>query len=55
LGDLTEAEYRKQKIEIETRLTALSEDDKVVRFDRHRAVVRSLPDAIATASKDKLQ
>ena len=33
----------------------LAEDDKIVLFDRHRAVVRSLPDAVAEAKPERLQ
>ncbi len=50
-GDLTEADYRKQKAEAETQLAALPDNDKFVLFDRNRALAASLPDAVAAAPR----
>ena len=54
-GDLTEADYGKQKAEAEALMVALPDNDKLVMFDRHRAIAASLPDAIAAATPDKVQ
>ncbi len=55
-GDLSEADYRKQKAEVEGALAALpGESDKVVLFDRHRRVVGSLADTLADATPEAVQ
>ena len=41
-GHVTDENYAAQRTEIEARLAAMSEDDKLVQFDRARAVVRGL-------------
>ncbi len=54
-GHIDEARYRADRAEIEAGLAALSEDDRLVKFDRTRALVRTLPEAMAGASRDRLQ
>ena len=51
-GDLTEAEYRRQKAEVERDLTFLPDDDKLVLFDRHRKVMVSMAENVAAATPD---
>jgi hypothetical protein len=41
-GDLTEAEYRRQKTAVERDLTMLPDDDRLVLFDRHRKIMVSM-------------
>ena len=48
-GDLTETEYRRQKIEVERHLTMLPDDDRLVLFDRHRWLLVSMAENGAAA------
>lgn len=45
-GDIDDAEYRREKAETEGMLAALPDEDKLVAFDRQRAVVLDLADAM---------
>ena len=54
-GDLTEAEYRRQKAEVERDLTLLPDDDKLVLFDRHRKVMVSMAENVAATSPEQLR
>ena len=54
-GHLDEAKYRGERADIEASLAALAEDNRLVQFDRTRALVRTLPEAMAGASRDRLQ
>ncbi len=54
-GDITEAEYRRQKGQAEAQLTQLPDTDKLVHFDRHREILVGLADNIARATPEQLQ
>ena len=54
-GDLTEAEYRRQKTEVERDLTMLPDDDKLVLFDRHRRLMVSMAENVAAATPEQLR
>jgi hypothetical protein len=55
-GDITEADYRKQKRETEAALAAIPEEpDQVVLFDQRRAVVQSLGDESAQMTREGIQ
>ena len=56
LGHLTEQYYRAQRSEAEAALAALPDhESRLIAFDAARAVVRSLPEALAGASPERLQ
>ena len=54
-GDLTEAEYRRQKAEVERDLAMLPDDDKLVLFDRHRGLMVSMAENVAAATPEQLR
>ncbi len=55
-GDLSDAEYRRLRSELEADLLAIPGDaDKVVLFDRHRLVIQSLGDELAAATPEAIQ
>ena len=55
-GDLSDTEYRRLRSEVEADLLAIpGEGEKVVLFDRHRLVVQSLGDELATATPEAIQ
>jgi hypothetical protein len=54
-GDLTEAEYRRQKAEVERDLAMLPDDDKLVLFDRHRRLMVSMAENVAAATPEQLR
>ncbi len=54
-GDIEEAEYRKQRREVEAALAALpAPDDKLVHFDQRRALFASLADEMAEMAPEDL-
>ena len=55
-GDLSDAEYRRLRSEVEADLLAIpGEADKVVLFDRHRLVVQSLGNELTTVTPEAIQ
>ncbi len=55
-GDLSDAEYRRLRSEVEADLLAIPGDtEKVVLFDRHRMVIQSLGDELAAATPEAIQ
>ena len=55
-GDLSDTEYRRLRSEVEADSSAIpGEAEKVVLFDRHRLVVQSLGDELATAMPESIQ
>jgi hypothetical protein len=55
-GDLSDTEYRRLRSEVEAELLAIPGDaEKVALFDRHRLVVQSLGDELATATPESIQ
>lgn len=55
-GDLSDTEYRRLRSEVEAELLAIpGEAEKVVLFDRHRLIVQSLGDELATATPEAIQ
>ena len=53
--DLTEAEYRRQKAEVERDLSLLPDDGKLVQFDRHRKVMVDMAENVAAATPEQLR
>jgi len=54
-GDLTEADYRRQRAEVERALALLPDDDKLVLFDRHRGLMVSMAENVAAATPEQLR
>lgn len=52
-GDLDDATYRREKAETEGMLAALPDEDKLVAFDRQRAAVVNLADAIEVLTPEE--
>jgi hypothetical protein len=55
LDDPAEAEYRRQKTEVERDLAMLPDDDKLVLFDRHRTLMISMAENVAAATPEQLR
>jgi hypothetical protein len=49
-GDLTEADYRRQRAEVERDLALLPDDDKLVLFDRQRGLMAGMAENVAAAT-----
>jgi len=49
------SEFSRQKVDVETRLAELPDNDKLLAFDRRLAIVWSLKDSMAVASREQLQ
>jgi hypothetical protein len=54
-GDLTEAEYRRQKAEVDRDLSMLPDDGKLVLFDRQRKVLVDMAENVAAATPEQLR
>jgi hypothetical protein len=54
-GDLSEAEYRRQKAEAERDLAMLPDDDKLVLFDRQRGLMVSMAENVSAATPEQLR
>jgi len=54
-GDLTEAEYRRQKTEVERDLLPIPDGDRLAPFDRHRRLMVSMAENVAGATPEMLR
>ena len=54
-GDIDEADYRRDKADVEARLAALPDRDKLVLFDRQREVLLSMAENLQRATPAQVQ
>lgn len=54
-GHVDESAYRRQRAEVESEIAALPDNAILLTFDRNRAVVETIGEALAAASPDRVQ